>query len=107
MSDNIFSDSVLKSAVPAVVKMLIETRAHKAVKYLSQNFVVRAVAPLYNGKVRSRAEKSTTIVLSIGKPNFRERRFIKTLVKAKEPFPVRNIIIKMPPVPRKAAKKKR
>lgn len=36
-------------------------------------------------------DKATTWLLTCGKPNFAERRFIKKCQQAKEPFPVKKV----------------
>ena len=38
-----------------------------------------------------RSTDNIEIILTIGKPNYLEREFIKKCVKAKEPFPVKKI----------------
>jgi hypothetical protein len=89
------------SAVTSVVEAVLRLKIHRATKYISPTMVVRAT-------VGKRDMNSKTLVLTIGKPNFLERKFVKTLIKAKEPFPVKNVIFKYPPVPRiKKAKKKK
>lgn len=92
----------VERAIAQVAEAVLINRAHKATKYISPTFIVRASIPLHKGKFPSRP---TTFVITIGKPNFLERKFVKTLQKAKEPFPVKNIIVKAPPVPRKPKKK--
>lgn len=70
-------------------------RAHKATKFVSPKLVVRATQKLERGKVPKRG--NVEIVLTIGRPNFVERRFIKACQKAGETFPVRKVQIKQPP----------
>lgn len=96
---------VSMSAVSSVVEAVLRFKIHRATKYISPKLVVRATVPLLYGKRRM---DSKTLVLTIGTPNFLERKFIKTLIKAKEPFPVKRVIFKNPPVPRiKKGKKKK
>ena len=92
------------SAVASVVEAVLRFKIHKATKYLSPTLVVRATVPLFRGK---RDMSAKTLVLTIGKPNFLERKFIKTLLKAKEPFPVKRVIFKNPPVRRIKNKKRK
>lgn len=71
--------------------LLIESGAVRATKYLSENQIVRAVRRTYGGKI---VKGNTEVLITIGKPNFQEREFIKILKKSKEPFPVKKIQIK-------------
>ena len=61
--------------------------ARQATYYQSPTFVLRATR---RHKVR-RGERTTELVLTVGRPNFRERRFISACQKAGEPFPVRKV----------------
>lgn len=72
--------------------------AHKATKYLSPHRVIRATRKLLHGKVPSpRSRGNTTIVLTMGRPNFAERRFIADCKKAGMYFPIRDVQLKYPP----------
>lgn len=59
----------------------------KAYVVLDPNTVVTA-ARRFRSDARHR---STTLILTLGKPNYEVRKFIKLCKKAKEPFPVRKI----------------
>ena len=65
----------------------------KATRFISPKLVVRAVR---QHKPR-RDDIRTTLVLTFGKPNFREREFIRACIKAKEPFPVKKMQVKWYP----------
>jgi hypothetical protein len=41
--------------------------------------------------LRSRTKRQTEIVVTIGKPNYAERKFIELAKKAGEPFPIKKI----------------
>lgn len=64
--------------------------ASRATKYISKKLTVKATRI---GKVDKR-EKSDNIRLTIGRPNYAERSFIKDLIVAKEPFPVKKVQLK-------------
>ena len=68
--------------VAKVVQILEQTGLKRATKYVSPKHTIKAT--------RMHKDKSTYVV-TLGKPNFRERLFIKTLLSAEEPFPVRQI----------------
>lgn len=91
---------VLLRAVSRVVHDVIEYEAHTAVKYMSDRGVVKATQRIYkyNGKPD---RNKTEILLTIGKPNYSERKFIKLLKKAGEKFPVQGSVLKFPPKKRK------
>lgn len=80
------------NAVSGVIEMLLRAKASKATKYLSPNLVVRAVRKCYGNSFDG---SNIEIVLTIGKPNYIERQFVKDCKKTKEPFPVKKIQIKL------------
>lgn len=64
--------------IPEVIEMLLENKAHKATKYLSDRKIIRATRKAYQGKFTG---KELEIILTIGKPNYREREQIKSMKK--------------------------
>ena len=74
---------------------LLVQDARKATKYLSPSCVVKATRRLFDGRI-DRRDKRVEILLTIGAPNYAERRAIKQLVKAGEPFPVRKTQLRFP-----------
>jgi hypothetical protein len=80
-----------RNAVNAVVTSMLECPKLKRVsKYVSPNLVINGTR-MHPATKRSR---STTIVLSVGKPNYRNSEFIRTCKKAGEPFPVKKLQLK-------------
>ena len=77
------------NAVTQVVETLLRTDARKATKYLSETDVVKASRRVFR-RGRQRGAQ-IAIVLTIGRPNYEEREFIRKCRKAGEPFPVRRI----------------
>lgn len=67
-------------------------RVIKATKYVSPNFIVRATRKTYGKKI---LKGNIELYLTIGKPNYAEREFIKQCKKAKLPFPVKPIVLKV------------
>ena len=67
----------------------------RATEYISEKFIARAVKKTYrfNGRNPNR-EGNIQITLTLGKPNFLEREFIKLCKEAKEPFPVKRVQLK-------------
>ena len=59
----------------------------RATLYVAPDYVITASL---RHKPRKR-DRSHEIVLKIGRPNFRERAFVKACQKAGEPFPVKKV----------------
>lgn len=68
-----------------------------ATKFLDPKFVVKAT---HQRKPDGR-DRSTTLVVTLGRPNYTERKFIKDCKKAGVPFPVRKVQLKFWPKKRK------
>lgn len=81
--------------VAATVMAVLDNDAHRATKYVSPKEVVRATRVLLGGKINRRDK--TRVVLTIGRPNFREREFIKLVGKAGAEFPFKKIQLQFPP----------
>lgn len=73
-----------------LAEAILEVGAKKATKYLSERDVVKAT---YQGK-RRKNDPSVTILFTVGRPNYAERKFIKSAKKAGEPFPVKRLHLK-------------
>lgn len=72
--------------------MIKDNTVTKATKYISPNLIIRLTRRTYGKKINKQG--NIEVSLTIGKPNFLERKFIKDCVKAKEPFPVKMIQLK-------------
>jgi hypothetical protein len=79
--------TIPKRVFSNVIKALSAENARRAVAYLDAKTVVMAT---WRSKVHAR-DRSHTILVTYGAPNYRQRKFIKQCRKAKEPFPVRKI----------------
>lgn len=90
---------VSRKLVAQLVEMIIEGGAKKVTKYLSPKLTVKAT---FQGKF-SKRDRQQTVLLTIGTPNFAERKFIKMCKAAGERFPVKKTQIKWP---RRTAHKK-
>jgi hypothetical protein len=78
---------VLRETIHNVVEACLEVGARKAEIYLSPELVVRAARRHKPNK----KHKTTEILLTIGKPNYKEREFIALCKKSKESFPVKKM----------------
>ena len=86
--------------VATLVEMLEVGGAWRAVKYVTPKRVIRATQKLHRGRVR-RSTANLEVLVTIGRPNYRERQYIKACLKAGEPFPVRKVALQFPPKRRK------
>lgn len=77
----------------SVIETLVTSKAVRATKYISPTQIIRAVRTSYGGRF---SRGNVEITLTIGKPNYREREFIKLCKDAGEPFPVAKIQLKFP-----------
>ena len=81
-----------------VVETLLSTEAHHATKYISDKLVVRATRRFYRVyRARGFERHKTELIITIGKPNFAGREFIKRCKNVGVPFPVKKIQLKFPP----------
>lgn len=94
-----------------VVLSLLGNDVRRATKYVSPTMVIRASRRLDFKKKDRMPDKreNISIVITIGKPNYLERDFIKDCKKAGEKFPVQGIILTFPPKARnrKGGKKRK
>lgn len=81
---------------------LVNPEVRKATAYLSDKLVVKMTR---QRRFKAR-DRSHTLVLTYGKPNYLEREFIKQCKKAGVPFPIRKVQLKMWPKPRAKKGKK-
>ena len=90
-----------------VVEALINNpNVIRAVKYVSPVWIVRATRKRFGGKILKRG--NVEIILTIGRPNYIEREFVKLCHKAGEKFPMRGVHLKLyNPKPNKLKRKKK
>lgn len=85
----------MKASVPTIsrlsiqkaVESVLESGARSATVFQHPKLIARATLQFKLDKRNSR----TTILLTVGSPNYRERAFVKEALKAGEPFPIRNV----------------
>lgn len=78
---------IARASIMKAVECVMQTGAKQATVYQHPKLTVKATR-LFKSDKRSR---SVTLVLTMGSPNYRERQFIKSCIKAKEPFPVKKV----------------
>lgn len=91
--------TVIAGAAEAVVSSLIVTRMRKATKFIGPNMVIK----LTRQRAPRKRQRGETFVLTIGKPNYEERKFLKDCKKVGEPVPVKKVQLRDFPKRRKAA----
>lgn len=93
METGMRDDTVPPPASPYVNEVVahVLNGAKRATKYVSPTFTIKATRP---HKPDKRAGGSTTISLTVGRPNYAEREFIKQAKKAGEPFPIKRVLLK-------------
>lgn len=79
--------------IAQVVEACLEGGFRQARKYVSPELVLKATRQTKP----DRRNRGQTLLLTIGRPNYYERRFVKLCLKAGEPLPVRKIQLKTYP----------
>lgn len=87
-------DKNIQKAVIDVIKAVQQDKVYSAAKYISEKIVVRIARKRFNNKLPAKGSNFEG-VLVIGRPNFAQREFIALCKKAKEPFPVKNVQLKL------------
>lgn len=92
-------DKATLAAASLVIKTLSEIPdARQVIKFISPTLLVRVTRPVFVRNGKKKVEKgSMQFVMHIGKPNFKERLFVKACKKAGEPFPVKKAQIRFAP----------
>ena len=88
----------IAGAAEAVMSSLIVTRMRKATKFIGPNLVIK----LTRQRRPNKRSHSESFILTVGKPNFEERKFLKSCKKAGEPVPVKKVQLRDFPKKRKA-----
>lgn len=77
-----------------VINSLLNSKAFKATKYVTPNKIIRVVRTRYGSKF---LKGNIEMTVTIGRPNFLERKFVKLCVESGEGFPVKKVQLKFPP----------
>jgi hypothetical protein len=75
-----------------VCESIVNGGAIKATKYITPKFIIRATRKLFGKKI---TKGNIEMIITIGKPNYAEREFIKLCQEANEPFPVKKVQLKI------------
>lgn len=83
-----------------VIARIMEGDIIKATKFVSPKLIIRATRSRYRGRLTRKGD-NIDITLTIGRPNYAEREFIKVCQKANEPFPLKKVQLKLYNPPKK------
>jgi len=76
----------MKKIYGEVCSLVLEGGYKRATKYVSEKLTIKATCRCKKGTMEA--------VLTVGKPNYAERQFIKLAKKAGGPFPIKKIQLK-------------
>lgn len=92
------------NALTRLVAAMIDPNVRTATAYMSPVYTMRLSK--VHRHVRSNG-RSRTFSLTLGKPNYEARQFVKRALRAAEPFPVKKVQLRMwPPKPKFKGKRK-
>ena len=77
-----------------VFKAILAVNVIKATKYISPKLIIR-LTKKRAGKKMPHFNENISCTLTIGRPNFLEKEFIKLCKEAGEPFPVKKVQLKL------------
>jgi hypothetical protein len=92
--------AIARISIAKAVEAVFLDGVRRAVVFQHPNLTIVATRR-HKGR---KGERITEILLTIGKPNFRNRKFVKDYLKAGEPFPVRKVQLQFWPE-KKASRK--
>jgi hypothetical protein len=81
---------IARALVGQLLEVLLDGDARQVTKYVSPELTVKATR---QGR-RHRADRQQIFLVTIGKPNYAERAFIKRCQAAGEPFPVKKFLMR-------------
>lgn len=87
-------------AIQQCSRAVLRQPIYRATKFLDPELVVKVTRP----HKFSRRARSETVLVTVGKPNYAERIFVKRCLEAGEPFPVRKIQLRLQHPKRSAGK---
>lgn len=83
----------MKQYFGQVVEAVLQNNVLRATKFIDSKTIIRATRKRFHGKIVKRG--NVEMMVTVGRPNYAERNFIKTIQKAKEPFPVKKVLLKI------------
>lgn len=89
MSLNQYRRKISKAAEAVVLSLLVMSDKRRATMFLGDNITVKATRQRkHDGR-----DKSTTMLLTIGRPNYSERQLVKSFKKNKARLPVGKVLV--------------
>lgn len=84
----------MSNPIQQCVDTLLATKSRSVTKFLSPVRMVRATMILYDKRWPRKNWQSMSIKVTLGRPNYRERKYVKDLVAAGEKFPLRKLWVR-------------
>ena len=78
--------------IAKMINLLLGSDAIRTTKYFSDKLVFRVKRKLYRKRISKQGD--VELIVKIGKPNYKERQYIKACRKAKMFFPLQKLQIK-------------
>lgn len=78
-------------SIAKVVEATLKAGAVRGTYFVSPSEVIRVTRRRYGKNTKKVRSSPVELTVTIGRPNYREREMIRTMQKAKEPFPVKKI----------------
>ena len=75
-----------------ILDWVVSGKAIKVTKWMTNNHIIRATRTRYGGKFNN---KNVEITLSICKPNFAEREWLKNTQDKNVKFPLKGVVVKL------------
>lgn len=83
-----------------VIQPILDGNVVKATQYLTPKLIIRATRRLFNKTIDKR-DPSFDFVMTVGRPNYAERDFIKKCQQVGEPFPIKKVQLKLYKTPKR------
>jgi len=77
-----------RAYVRKAVEAVLETDAKTATVFMAPNQIIRATRRMYK---RGNSRGPTEVLLTLGKPNYKERNLIKVYKATKQKFPITRV----------------
>ncbi len=84
---------VVSKPYQEVFREIIRSEVKKATKYIGQELIIRVTKKTFDNNANNKGNMQIT--MTIGKPNYQEREFIKKCLIVNEPFPVKKVQVKL------------
>ena len=81
----------VRSLAGQVIAAACQPGVYRATKFVSPTLVIKATRRRYAGKLLRGHERHETVLVTMGRPNYRERHFLQQCRQSQTPLTVRKI----------------